>query len=82
MADYTGLTMILLGILLVVIGFILFLKPFPGSKEKVESDYGAIILIGPIPIVIAKKKSTALVLLLVAVIIIVFLYILYYISGE
>ncbi len=78
MADYLGLTMILLGVLLMIIGFILLLKPPSSSKGKIESDYGAIVLIGPIPIIIAKRKSTALVLLLIAIIIVVFLYILSY----
>ncbi|MCD6222395.1 MAG: DUF131 domain-containing protein [Thermoplasmata archaeon] len=67
----TGFFM-LAGILLIFISMILFMFSFPleydGSKEYVEERKGGIVMIGPIPIIIASDKNMALLLLIISII--------------
>ena len=62
----TSLALIYLGIFLVFVGFMLF-----ALRRKGNSEGGAIIMIGPIPIVIASNPRIARTLLIIGAILFV-----------
>ena len=66
---YLGLTLVVIGLALIVFGFLAL-----RSGGRTRSDYGGVIIIGPIPIVFAKNKNTAIFLLILALVLILLFY--------
>lgn len=62
---FLGLTVIFLGLLLVFAGIILG-SPASGNADKAHLRGGAVILIGPIPIVLGTDRDSALAVMAVA----------------
>ena len=63
---FLGYTFIILGISTLIIGFIL--NFFKNSSQKDGSETSAIILIGPIPIIIGKGKKSKKLIIILAII--------------
>jgi len=74
---YLGLTLVVIGLALIVFGF-LALRSGGGTR----SDYGGVIIIGPIPIVFAKNKNIAVYLLILAIILILLFYLIPVLTGR
>ena len=77
-----GLTLIFVGLLVIVIGFIL--EMIKGEEQRNQqqrkSEYGGVIFIGPIPIVFGSNKDIAKAMLIIAFVILLFFIILFLIS--
>ncbi len=67
---YLGLTLVIIGLALIVFGFL----TLRSGGGRTSTDYGGVIIVGPIPIVFAKNKNTALILLVLVLAIILVLY--------
>lgn len=84
------LNMVLVGMLLILLGFLViflaillsFLRILKSRKEefKVEKHGGAVVMIGPFPIVFASDPKTAKVLIILAIILTTILIVLTLIS--
>ena len=77
-----GLTLIFVGLLVIVIGFILEMikGEEQGNQQQRKSEYGGVIFIGPIPIVFGSNKDIAKAMLVIAFVILLFFIILFLIS--
>ncbi|MEM2087469.1 MAG: DUF131 domain-containing protein [Thermoproteota archaeon] len=85
-----ALNMVLVGTLLILLGFLViflaillsFLRILNRKKEefKVEKHGGAVVMIGPFPIVLASDPKTAKVLIMLAIILTAILVVLTVIS--
>lgn len=64
-----GFLMIVLGILILTIATLLDL--FKGKEEKASIQGGAVIMIGPIPIVLSTDQKSAKILMILAIVLIV-----------
>lgn len=73
--------LILVGILLVAVGFIVvtmalileFLRSIKKGEAEVEKHGGAVVMVGPLPIILASDPKTAKVLLTLAIILTIIL---------
>ncbi|MEM2940128.1 MAG: DUF131 domain-containing protein [Thermoproteota archaeon] len=86
-----ALNMVLVGMLLILLGFLMiflaillsFLRILKRSEKeefKVEKHGGAVVMIGPLPIVLASDPKTAKVLIMLAIILTAILVVLTVIS--
>ncbi|MCD6487721.1 MAG: DUF131 domain-containing protein [Desulfurococcales archaeon] len=67
-----GLILMIIGIVMMAIGIMLLLT----SHKESRTEGGAVILIGPIPIILASNKKIAIILAIIAIVILI--YLLYY----
>ncbi len=72
---WIGMVLVMIGFILVFIGI---LSPILSSSERVSSGGGAVIIIGPFPIVIASNARIAKALLLLAIVFAVLVFILFF----
>ncbi|WFO75537.1 DUF131 domain-containing protein [Desulfurococcaceae archaeon MEX13E-LK6-19] len=63
------LAIIIIGILLIIVG--LFVLTRTGGGKNVEKEYGAVIVIGPIPIIIGSSKKAALIAGVIAILMLI-----------
>jgi len=65
---YLVVLVLLLGIVLVVIGFTILLLEALRNKGKGEVEGGMVVVIGPLPIVIGSSERVSIVLLVLAIV--------------
>jgi uncharacterized protein (TIGR00304 family) len=65
-----GLLMILIGFLIIIFAIILGLLKMKKETEKEHFKGGAVIMIGPIPIILSTDPKSAKILILLAIILV------------
>jgi len=65
---YPVVLVLLLGIILVVIGFTILLLEALRNKEEGKVEGGMVVVIGPLPIVIGSSERVSIVLLVLAIV--------------
>ncbi len=75
MYNSTWLIMILIGILLLVIGILLLVRE-GGLRGK--SEGGAVVVIGPLPIIVGTSRQAALIAAIIALIVLIIMLVFLY----
>ncbi|MCE4617597.1 MAG: DUF131 domain-containing protein [Desulfurococcales archaeon] len=70
-----GLMLVFVGVIIILVGILVIVLASTGGKGEVEG--GAVVIIGPIPIVFGSNKTIATGLLLIAAAIFAFMIIMY-----
>lgn len=78
MSINSELLILSIGIVFIVIGLLLLMKT--ASKDIVEKNYGAVIVIGPLPIILGSSRKAAVLAGVIALVILVFI-LMYYLMS-
>lgn len=71
----TPVLIIAIGLILVLIGLLMLVTRYKG--KGVEKEYGAVIVIGPIPIIVGSSKKAAVIAGAVAVLVLLLILLLF-----